>query len=128
MLPMTAALVTKAEMALATAQREMEVTDQPNFDAVALHSEQCAERYLKARLLEAGISFPESSHHLVVLLQLCLDLNPAWETFRHHLRRLTTHGFQAQEPEHLTPAEAARESLYLCTEFRAAVRLTLGLA
>ena len=125
--PMTAALVTKAEMALATASREMQVQDRPNFDAVCLHSELCAERYLKARLHEAGIPFPETTRHLVVLLQLCLDLDPAWEVFRTHLRKLTTHGFQAGEPESHTPRDTARESLHLCTEFRYTVRKGMGL-
>jgi HEPN domain-containing protein len=127
MTPTTSALIAKAEMALATAEREMRVEDRPNFDAVCFHSERCAERYLKARLHEAGVPFPESTRHLVVLLQLCLDLDPGWEVFRPHLRKLTTHGFQADDLNVLTSREAARESLHLCTEFRFTARRGLGL-
>jgi HEPN domain-containing protein len=126
MLPMTTALVTKAEMAMATAQREMLVVDRPNFDAVAFHSGQCAERYLKASLIQGGITFPDT-HHLVVLLHLCLDRNPAWEAFRHHLCLLTTHGCLADAPEHMIPRATAEESLRLAQDFRAAVRATMGL-
>lgn len=126
MLPMTAAFVAKAEHALATAEREAAVRDRPNFDAVCLHSERCAERYLKATLLEAGIPFPDT-RHLVVLLQLCLDLDPHWEHFRHHLRLLTTHGFQVEEADSVVTLEMAQESLDLCQEFRTAVRTSLGL-
>ena len=127
MLPLTASLVTKAEMALATAEREMAVQERPNHGAVCLHSERCAERYLKARLVEAGIAFPESTRHLVVLLQLCLDLDPEWELYRHHLRTLTTRGFQVDDPQTIMGRDAARECLDLGLEFRAAVRSRLGL-
>jgi HEPN domain-containing protein len=126
MLPMTAALVTKAEMAMATARREMQVTDRPNFDAVAFHSGQCAERYLKASLIEGGITFPDT-RHLVVLLHLCLDRNPTWEAFRHHLCLLTTHGCLADAPDQVIPRATAEESLQLSLEFRASVRATMGL-
>ena len=127
MMPMTAALVAKAEMALATAERELAVDRNANYDAVCHHAEQCAERYLKARLMEEDIPFPEYTRHLVVLLELCLEEDAAWETFRGHLRTLTTLGFQAEVTEHITGFEAAKESLGLCREFRAAARQSLGL-
>jgi HEPN domain-containing protein len=127
MMPMSEALVAKAEMALNTAERELAVEVGPNFDAVCQHAEQCVERYLKARLMEEDIPFPEYTRHLVVLLELCLEQDPTWETFRSHLRTLTTLGFQAEITEHITGFEAAKESLELCREFRAAARQTLGL-
>ena len=40
--------VAKAEGDLRTAQREMAATEFPNYDAVAFHSQQCVEKYLKA--------------------------------------------------------------------------------
>lgn len=127
MMPMTAALVAKAEMALKTAERELAAEANPNYDAVCLHAQQCVERYLKARLMEEDIPFPEYTQHLVVLLELCLEKDAAWETFRSHLRTLTTLAFQAEITEHITGFQAAKESVALCREFRVAARQALGL-
>ncbi len=127
MKPLTTALIHKAEMALATARREFAVTEDANLDAVCLHAEKCAEDYLKARLMEDDVPFPESTRHLVVLLELALEQEPSWETYRGHLRTITTRGFQAEDPEHATTMDAAAESLELCLEFRDAARSGLGL-
>ena len=40
--------VNKAEGDFATAQREIQVENMPNYDAVCFHSQQCLEKYLKA--------------------------------------------------------------------------------
>jgi HEPN domain-containing protein len=48
----TAEWVAKAEADLATARREVAVDESPNYDAVCFHSQQCAEKYLKAILVE----------------------------------------------------------------------------
>ena len=125
--PMTLALVAKAESALATAERELAVRVRPNYDAVCHHTGMCAERYLKARLMEDRIPFPEYTRHLVVLLELCLEQDARWEVFRGHLRAITTHEFQAADPEYVTTFEAARESMDLCVAFRRAARAQLGM-
>jgi len=44
--------VNKAEGDFATAQRESQVENMPNYDAVCFHSQQCIEKYLKACLQE----------------------------------------------------------------------------
>jgi HEPN domain-containing protein len=44
--------IDKAEGDFATAQREIEVQQMPNYDAVCFHAQQCAEKYLKACLQE----------------------------------------------------------------------------
>lgn len=48
--PITLEWVAKAEGDFATAERELNVKDGPNYDAVRFHAQQCAEKYLKARL------------------------------------------------------------------------------
>jgi len=114
MMPMTAALVSKAEMALSTAERELAVVEAANFGAVCHHAEKCAEFYLKARLYAEEIPFPEYTRHLVVLLELCLEQDASWEIFRSHLRTLTTLGFQSEDPDHTTTFDAASGCLGLC--------------
>jgi HEPN domain-containing protein len=57
MKPITSEWIDKAEGDFATAQRELDAIDHPNYDAVCFHTQQCAEKYLKAFLQEADITF-----------------------------------------------------------------------
>ena len=68
MKPITAEWVAKAEADFATAQRESRVRKKPNYDAICFHYQQCAEKYLKARLCEVGIPFGKI-HDLVALVE-----------------------------------------------------------
>jgi len=86
---MAKAWVEKAEADYGTAQREQKNKKDANYDAVCLHAELCAERYLKARLAEDDIPFP-STRHIVVLLMLAVDLEPKWEAFREQIRTLSS--------------------------------------
>lgn len=67
--PLTEEWVIKAESDRATAERELRVSTEPNFDAVCFHSQQCVEKYFKALLHEAKIPFPRT-HDLSDLLNL----------------------------------------------------------
>lgn len=78
--PIAAEYVDKAEGDFATAQREVAATVNPNYDAVCFHAQQCAEKYLKARLQESGIMFGKT-HDLTLLLNLALTVEPAWNAF-----------------------------------------------
>jgi HEPN domain-containing protein len=73
--------VEKAEGDFATATREIRVRKTPNHDAVCFHSQQCAEKYLKALLQEAEVPFGKT-HHLVSLLDLLLNVAPPWELLK----------------------------------------------
>ena len=81
MKPLTAEWIAKAEADFATAQRESRVRKNPNYDGICFHFQQCAEKYLKARLSEAEISFGKV-HDLVALLEKALKVEPNWEVFR----------------------------------------------
>src|SRR5262245_55415528 len=71
MKPITLEWVAKAEGDWDTAQREYRARRRPNYDAACFHAQQCAEKYLKARLEEAVIAFGRT-HNLVSLLTLVL--------------------------------------------------------
>jgi len=71
--PITLEWVAKAEGDFATAERELNVEDNPNYDAVCFHAQQCAEKYLKARLQESDIPFGKT-HVLTLLLDLALGV------------------------------------------------------
>ncbi len=83
--PLTAEWISKAEGDFASAQRELRARNSPNYDAACFHAQQCAEKYLKARLQEAGQYIPRT-HDLVVLLNLLLPVEPAWAHLTSDLR------------------------------------------
>lgn len=118
--------IAKAEASLETAKRELAVKKGGNPDAVCLHAHLCAEHYLKARLQEDDIDFPTTSH-LAVLLYLCADVEPDWESHRSHLSRLSAINRLIQEPEESATADMAKESLDIAATFRDSARKTLGL-
>ena len=61
-------LVEKAEADFATLERECRARKRPNYDGACFHAEQCAEKYLKARLCEVGATLAKI-HDLVALLE-----------------------------------------------------------
>jgi len=126
MKPETAEWVVKAEGDFRTAERELAVTDFPNFDAVCFHAHQCVEKYLKARLVEAGKSFPKT-HDLPTLLRLVLPLEPSWASFEDDLTLLTSMGVEVRYPGMTADAEDAAEAVKLARRLREAARRSLGL-
>ncbi len=63
--------VQKAEGDMNTAQREFTVLEKTKHDAVCFHAQQCAEKYLKARLIEEGLPVTRT-HDLEILLNQLL--------------------------------------------------------
>ncbi len=63
--------VAKAEGDFRTKEREARVRREPNYDDICFHAQQCAEKYLKARLCEAGLPVPKI-HDLVALILYAL--------------------------------------------------------
>lgn len=124
MKPLTKAWAVKAEADLATAEREANVRDDTNFEAVCHHAKECALHFLRARLEEAEIPFPLTSH-LVVLLELCRELEPTWDTYRDNLRFLTTAANQSMEPASHTNRRTAQQALEMARSFRDEARRSL---
>ncbi len=127
MTPLTAEWVAKAEGDRATALRELGAGSVPNYDAVCFHAQQCAEKYLKARLQEANIAI-EKTHNLLRLLDLSLPIEPTWEALRPDLRTLTVYAISFRYPGDSADHLEAREAVRLCRKVRLRVRRALGLA
>ena len=123
---MAKAWVEKAEADYGTAQREQKNRKSANYDAVCLHAELCAERYLKARLAQDDVDFP-STRHIVVLLMLCLDLEPKWEGFREQIRTLSSFAIELEDPDMVADEKMAELAMEACEVFRTAARKGLGL-
>src|SRR6266566_4043559 len=97
MTPITREWVEKAEGDYAVVRRELRVRKDPNYDGVCFHSQQCVEKYLKARLQEAVVAFPKT-HDLVELLRLLRPLEPTWWTFWRKMRALTNYAVAVRYP------------------------------
>jgi HEPN domain-containing protein len=124
--PITLEWIQKAEGDFATARRENESGESPNYDAVAFHAQQCAEKYLKARLIEAERSFPKT-HDLAVILDLVLEVEPGWESMRPELNALTDLGVEVRYPGTFADEEDAAHALETARKVRDMVRSSLGL-
>jgi HEPN domain-containing protein len=107
-------------------QRELRSRRDPCFDAVCFHAQQCAEKFLKARLTADGIAFAKT-HSLTALLDQALVVEPLWEVFCTDLAFLSVIGAAVRYPGESAGKEEARQSAVRCRRFREAVRLTLGL-
>lgn len=126
MRPTTAEWVAKAEEDFHVLEREARRRKKPAYSAIGFHAQQCAEKYLKARLCEAGRT-PDKTHDLTVLLNAVKDLQPEWELRRGDLRFLTDFAVTYRYPGSSADRKTALDARKRCREFRAVARLALGL-
>ena len=80
MKPLTAEWVAKAEGDFALMEREGRVRKNPSYDGVCFHAQQCAEKYLKARLCAAG-GDAGRTHDLVTLMEHVLPSSRSGKRF-----------------------------------------------
>jgi HEPN domain-containing protein len=125
--PLTSEWVAKAEGDFASARRELRARHDPNYDAACFHAQQCAEKYLKARLQEAKIAFPKI-HDLPPLLDLILSIEPAWEVLRGPLNFLTDFSIRFRYPGDAADRTLAREAFEQVQRVRSAARASLNLS
>ena len=124
--PLVAEWVEKAEGDFAIVQREMHARKRPSYDGACFHAQQCAEKYLKARLTQVNIAFP-LTHDLVELLKRLLPAHPDWLIFKKDLSLLTDFAVRYRYPGISATRQTARETARRCRAFRTAARKALGL-
>jgi HEPN domain-containing protein len=111
----------KAEHDFVAAKHMMELVEQGLTDIVCFHSQQCAEKYLKALLLHEGVAFPKTHD-----LRLLWDLVPSHISLglrREAVIPLNRYAIEGRYPgtwEPITPAEA-RHAFEMAGEVRQAV-------
>ena len=127
MKPLTCEWVQKAEADWITAQREWRARNNPNYDAACFHAQQCAEKYLKARLQESNIRFGRT-HNLVALMELLLPAEPNWESLRLDLQALNVFAVEFRYPGESASKDVAQEAVKRCKNIRQCIRQSLGLA
>ena len=102
--------IAKADGDLVTAERELRARKLPNYDASCFHSQQCAEKYLKAIMVQNGIRF-RKIHDLRELLTLVLKKYPELELISDLLSELTPHAVATRYPGYDATREIAKEAV-----------------
>jgi HEPN domain-containing protein len=97
----------------------------PLWNVVAFHVQQTVEKYLKARLAEAGGSIPKT-HDLLHLLNLVTALEPLWSAYHSAFSLLASYAVQTRYPGTSATKADARHALKLCRQFRKEARRALG--
>ena len=126
MKPLTREWAGKAEGDYAMLEREGRARKNPCHDGICFHAQQCAEKYLKARLSEAKVDFGKT-HDLVSLLDLVVPMEPLLEPFRRDLAYLSDFAVAFRYPGESATAAQARDAIRRCRAFRSAARRTLKL-
>jgi HEPN domain-containing protein len=122
---LTAEWIAKAEGDYATTGRELQVHDQPNYDAVCFHAQQTIEKYLKAFLQENKVAFPKT-HSLIELLELCLPLDVTLDGIRPNLIRLDRYAVRYRYPGETADKTEAKIAYETVTTIRAILRTRLS--
>lgn len=89
-------------------------------------TQQCAEKYLKARLVEAGISF-KKTHDLEALLNLVLPIEPAWNALLYDLQNLNEYAVEFRYPGKSATKVDAQDAIKSCRRVRKVIRTAFGL-
>src|SRR3990172_1176491 len=109
--------IAKAEGDFLTASRELSVVDEPNYDAVCYHAQQCAEKYLKALLIARRVT-PPKIHDLAQLHRLLVPVCPEWEWSLDELRLLSLSAVISRYPGEVAELLEAKAAFDICCAVR----------
>ena len=126
MKPKTHEWIEKAEGDWAMMMRESQVKDDPNYDAICFHAQQCTEKYLKARLFDADVSF-RKTHNLLNLLNDILTIEPNRTNLEEGLTELTVFAVAYRYPGFYATEQQSVKSVQNCRLIRDLVRQVFGL-
>jgi HEPN domain-containing protein len=118
--------VDKAEGDWHDAQRAYRARKHPNYDSACFHAQQCVEKYLKARLEEAGIAFAKT-HGLPLLLTLTTRVEPQWVALQQQANALNAFAVVFRYPGRWATKAHAKQAIKDCREVRRTVRTAFGL-
>ncbi len=124
--PTTREWVKKAENDFKVATQIMRRRKDIVPDAACFFCQQCVEKYLKARLLEAGVAFPRT-HDLLQLLNACLPIEPLWAAYLKVVDAMSDYAVDFRYPGHTASLREASTALKHCRSLRIEARRALGL-
>jgi HEPN domain-containing protein len=126
MKPSTREWVVKAEEDFLAASALNLRRKKPLWNIVCFHIQQTVEKYLKARLEEAGATIPKT-HDLLHLLSLATPVEPLWSSYHPAFSLLVSYAVQTRYPGRAATKADARNAMKLCRQFRKEARRVLGL-
>ena len=126
MKPITKEWIGKEEGDWAAANLLFRARQNSNYDATCFHAQQCAEKYLKARLEEAGVAAGKT-HDLAKLLLLILPVEPSWSVLRQDLIVLTDFAVDYRYPGSSATRADAKDAVKRCRNVRLVIRHSFGL-
>lgn len=126
MKPITAEWIAKAEKDWIAAQREARARKEPHYDLACFSAQQCAEKYVKARLVEPGISF-RKTHDLPQLLGLAQNVESGWGVLHNDLSFLNAFAVDYRYPGANATKATARDAIKACRKARKLIRQSFGL-
>jgi len=116
----------KAEGDFQTATRMMRWRKKPQLDSVCYHCQQCAEKYVKAFLLQHDVAFPWI-HNLPKLNELCMKVDGSFGLISDLLETLNPFEAETRYPGYFADKDDARLAIAAMKEVRKFVREKLGL-
>jgi len=126
MKPMTREWVAKAEGDFDVVLLLLKSRKRNRFDPICFHAQQCVEKYLKGRLVEAQLPYSKT-HDLELLLNLAIAVEPLWAVFALEFRSLTEWAVLPRYPGKDADLAKSRIAVKTCRRFRDVARLALGL-
>ena len=124
--PAVAEWVSKAEGDFLTSGRELRARKAPNYDAVCFHSQQCAEKYLKA-VLQTNEKHIPKIHNLLELMALCLPVDSTFEMLRADLIAMERYSVRVRYPGNSAEKDDAQAAYKAAKVTREFIRQKLGL-
>jgi HEPN domain-containing protein len=126
MKPTTREWVKKAENDFKVASQILRRRKDVVPDAACFFAQQCVEKYLKARLIEAGVVFPRT-HDLLQLLNLCASVEPLWLSYGKAVDAMSDYAVDFRYPGHSATLREAKIAFKHCRSLRVETRRSLGL-
>ncbi len=120
------AWVNKAETDHRVARRESRVRLHRPHDVICFHAQQCAEKYLKAVLVESAVPVPRT-HNLILIWSLLPPGGPFPVRPSPGLARLTVAAVEYRYPGRAATARQSREAIQVMDFVRTLCRAFLGL-
>ena len=99
----------------------------PIPEGACFHAQQCAEKYLKAYLQDQNVEVPRT-HHLLVLLDLCLSHGAGFEGLRDPLTELDGYGVAVRYPGVNISKELGSSAIKMALNVREIVRKAMGIS
>ena len=125
MKPITREWAEKAEGDFKVAE-SLSRLDEPVYDAVCFHAQQCVEKYLKAYLTEQDIPYPRT-HDLEALAKLSAPSLPRLSALMDGLRFLTSFAVEIRYPGVTAQRRDAIRCWEPVVEVRKLIRERLGI-